>query len=131
MVVEISVALSTYLANELLDHVLRNNAYTSPGAVYVALFTTMPTVAGGGVEVTGGSYARQASTFTPGAAGVASNTIPLTFSSMPAATIRGAALFDAASGGNMLMFGAFQAATIVAAGTDFSVTLGDVVAVMR
>ena len=125
------MALSYYLADKLLDHVAINVAYTSPTTVYVALFTVMPTAAGGGTEVTGGSYARQAVTMGAGASGVSSNSVPLSFTSMPAATVVGACLFDALTTGNLLYYGPFGSSATIAAGTDFDVPVGDVVAVMR
>jgi len=42
-------------ANDILDALL--------ATVYVALYTTTPGDAGGGVEVSGGSYAREAASF--------------------------------------------------------------------
>ena len=126
------MALSNYLADALLDHTLRNTAYTSPTTVYLALFTTMPDANdSGGTEVTGGSYARQPVTFGAAVDGVAANSAAITFSSMPAATIRGACIYDAVSAGNLLHLGAFAAPTASQSGADFSVPVADVVAVMR
>jgi hypothetical protein len=51
-----------YLENKIIDHMLRNQAYTPPSTVYVALFTTATGDDGSGTEVSGGSYARQAVT---------------------------------------------------------------------
>jgi hypothetical protein len=39
-------AITTYLANELLDHVLRNEAFTAPATMYVAFLTADPTDSG-------------------------------------------------------------------------------------
>lgn len=126
------MALSYYLADALLDHTLRNVTYTSPGTVYLALFTTMPSADGtGGVEVVGGSYARQPVTFGAAVDGVAASSAAITFSSMPAVTIAGACLFDAVSAGNLLHLGGFASPTATQAGADFSVPVADVVAVMR
>jgi hypothetical protein len=131
LVVEVRVALTTYLANKLLDHTLRNTAYTSPATVYLALFTTMPTTAGtGGVEVVGGSYARQPTSFAAAASGSASSSAPVTFSAMPTATVVGAGLYDAVTSGNLLMLSPFSLPVTVTGGTDFPVPIGDVVAVM-
>jgi len=55
---------SNYLENKVLDHVLRNVSYSSPTTVYVGLYTSDPTDAGSGTEVSGGSYARQALSVT-------------------------------------------------------------------
>lgn len=51
---------SDYLEDALLDHVLGGGDYSRPATVYIALFTEAPTDVGGGVEVSGGSYARKA-----------------------------------------------------------------------
>lgn len=41
------------------DHLLRTATWSKPSAIWVALFTTIPSEDGyGGVEVSGGSYAR-------------------------------------------------------------------------
>jgi hypothetical protein len=126
------VTLSNYLSGALLDHTLRNNAYTSPVAVYLALFTTIPDAEDvGGVEVAGGSYARQPVTFGAPGEGLSYNTDPVTFSTLPAATIVGAGLYDAAVAGNLLHFASLSAVRTVLAGSDFVVSVGDVVAVMR
>ena len=54
---------SNYLENALINAVLRNTSYTSPTTVYVSLYTTDPTDADSGTEVSGGLYARTAVTF--------------------------------------------------------------------
>ena len=51
-------ALSDFSENELVKHFFRTGSFTKPTALYVALFTVTPTDAGGGTEVTGGSYAQ-------------------------------------------------------------------------
>ena len=98
---------SDFLRNALVDHTLRGVAYTPPSARYIALFTVAPTSAGGGTEVTGGSYLRQSVAFSAASSGQSSNTAPVNFP-VPSAdwgTVIAAALFDASSGGNMLYFG--------------------------
>lgn len=55
--------MTNFLETELFDHVLRGASWTSPTTVYAALFTAAPGEAGGGTEVTGGSYIRKAITF--------------------------------------------------------------------
>jgi len=51
---------SNYLEGQLLNLILRTQAAWKPSAVYIALLTAAPSDAGGGTEVTGGSYARVA-----------------------------------------------------------------------
>ena len=97
---------TNYLETQLLNHVLRNVSYSSPTTVYVALFTVAPTESGGGTEVTGGAYARQAVTFSSPSPDQVSNTIDVTFPIASAnwGTVVAFAIMDAASGGNMLYF---------------------------
>ncbi len=107
---------STYLANEILDHVLGGGDYSRPATVYCALYTTLPDADGsGGTEVTGGSYARVAITnngtnFPAAAAGQKSNGAAITFPAPSAdwGAVVGAALLDASSGGNLLYIGPFS-----------------------
>lgn len=53
------MALSAYLRDKLLDHVLKGAAFTQPTNVYISLHTSDPGTTGAS-ECTGGSYARQA-----------------------------------------------------------------------
>ena len=50
---------SDYLENKLIDHLFRAGTFAKPTALWVALFTGAPGDAGGGTEVSGGSYARE------------------------------------------------------------------------
>lgn len=124
-------SMTDYLEDKVRDHVLRGIAYTSPPTVYLGLFTTATTDAGGGTEVVGGSYGRNAVAFSAGAAGsgAADNTAAELFSNMPACTVTHAALFDAASGGNMLMHAPLSAPKTVGAGDALNFPIGDIDAI--
>lgn len=100
-------AKSHYLDNAVLNHVLRNVSLTSPATVYAALFTVVPTPSTSGTEVTGGSYARVATTFGAPALGVSTNSAPVAFPTATAnwGTVVAVGIFDAVSGGNLLYFG--------------------------
>lgn len=102
------MAKTNYLETQILNHVLRQVAYTAPVAVYVALFTAMPSEAGGGTEVAGGSYARQPVTFVAPAPDTVSNQAEVLFPTATSnwGTIVGFAIMDAATSGNMLYFAA-------------------------
>jgi hypothetical protein len=97
---------TNYLETQLLNHVLRNVSYASPTQPYVALYTVAPTETGGGTEVSGGGYARQAVTFTAPAPDSVSNSTDVTFpiASADWGTIVAFGIFDAASGGNLLYY---------------------------
>lgn len=114
------MAQSDYLKNKLLDHVYGGSDFTRPATVYFALFTTMPTGAGGGVEVTGGSYARVAvtnngSNFPAASSQQKACAIDVVFPQATAhwGTVVGCAIFDASSGGNMLDFGELNVPVVV------------------
>ncbi len=97
---------TTYLEDELIDHVLRNAAYSSPTTVYISLHSAAPTEAGGGAELTGNGYAREAITFGAPSDGVSANTNTITFTASGGAwsAIVGHAIWDAVSAGNMLYY---------------------------
>lgn len=117
---------TTFLSNALLDHTFRNVAYISPTTVFLALFTTATTDGGGGTEVTGGSYARQAVTFGVAAAKHTDNTVAVSFTNMPAATITHGAIMDASVAGNMLTHGPLTATIITTAGQTVTFAIADI-----
>ncbi len=51
-------AMSDFLEVNLVKHLFRTGSYAKPTQLNVALYTVAPTDAGGGTEVSGGSYAR-------------------------------------------------------------------------
>ena len=107
-------SFSDYLENELLDHVFSNAAYTSPTTVYLALYTVAPTDAGGGTQVTGAGYARQAVAFTAAAGGAISNTAAEAFTAAGGnyGSVVAVGLFDALTAGNLLAWDAITSATV-------------------
>jgi len=116
-----------YLENKIIDHMLRNQAYTPPSTVYVALFTSATDDTGGGTEVSGGSYARQAVTLSAASGGASSNTADITFPQATTdwGTITHIALMDAETGGNMLMHSPLDASKTVNNGDTFKINAGD------
>lgn len=110
---------TNFLEDKIINHVLRNTAYTQPTTVYVALFTTATDETGAGTEVTGGSYARQSVAFdAPSPAGETQNAAQITF---PVATgswgtVTHFAIMDAVSAGNMLYQAALAVSKVVGIG---------------
>jgi hypothetical protein len=119
-------AMSNYLENKVLDYVLRDQADWAPAAVYLSLHTADPTDAGTGAECSGGSYARQAITFNAAhaTAGTIDNSSVEEFTNMPACTVTHIGVWDAASSGNLLFFGAVTASKAVGAGDTISLSAG-------
>jgi hypothetical protein len=102
-------SLSDFSEDEILDHLLGAATYTPPATLYLAVFTAAPTDAGGGTEVTGGSYARLAITnnltnFPASSGGAKSNgaVLDMVTASAGWGTVVAYALFDASSAGNMI-----------------------------
>jgi hypothetical protein len=105
--------MSDYLELEILDHVLKNTAYTAPSTVYIALYSATPSDSGGGTELTvANGYARQAITFgTVASAGsiASSATVTFTASGGDWSTATHAGIFDASTAGNLVFWGALTA----------------------
>ena len=115
-------AISNYLENALLNATLRNTTYTSPATVYAGLFTSDPTDAGSGTEVSGGSYARKAITFAAPSNGVTTNSAAACeFDQATGSwgTITHFGIFDARTTGNLLYHGALTASKTIASGDVF------------
>ena len=117
--------LTNYLENKLIDHFLGTTSYTMPADVYIALFTVAPADAGGGTEVTGGSYARQIATFSGASSGATSNDSNIDFTGMPAATTVAIGIFDASTSGNMLLYGSLTTNKTTDAGDTLRIATGD------
>ena len=119
-------AISNFLENALINAVLRNTTYTSPASVFVGLFTTDPTDAGSGTEVSGGSYARTAATFGAPSNGVTTNSGAVNFptSSGSWGTVTHFGVFDAATSGNLLFHGALTVSKTVGNGDSVSFGIG-------
>ena len=118
--------MSNYLENALIDAVLRNTSYTSPAAVYLALYTSDPTDADAGTEVSGNAYARQAITFGAPSNGVSTNTAAIEFPQATGSwgTVAYVGIRDASTGGNLLFHTALDASKTIATGDVFRVAIG-------
>ncbi len=119
--------MSNYLENALINAVLRNTSYTSPTTTYLALYTSDPTDADTGTEISGGSYARQAITFGAPSNGTSTNSAAVEF---PQATadwgiISHVAIRDAVTSGNLLFHTALDASQTINNGDVFKITTGN------
>ena len=99
-------AMTDYLENALVNHVLRNSAYTSPSAVYLGLLSAVPTDSTSGTELSGNGYARQSLTFAAPSAGAASTSASVTFTASGGNWTRAYAvgIYDASTAGNLLFY---------------------------
>lgn len=118
---------TNYLENKIRDHVLGLASFTMPTHIYLALFTASPGETGGGTECTGGSYARiEFPAWTAGGtgSGAATNTDDEAFTNMPACTVVAAALMDASTSGNMLIYKVLDTPRVIPAGSTLPVDVG-------
>ncbi|MDG4551956.1 MAG: hypothetical protein P9F19_02005 [Candidatus Contendobacter sp.] len=116
---------SDYLENNIAN-LFRTTAVAKPAKIYVALFTTLPNEANvGGVEVSGGNYARvqngpsDAAWSAPsGGNGQISNIPSIAFNNPTAdwGTIIGFGLYDALTAGNLLIFAPLSSPKTINAG---------------
>ena len=120
------MSATDYLELKLLDHCLRNTAFTQPAALYMALHTADPGETGTASEVAGGSYARQTIAFNAASAGVAVSSAAVNFAGMPAVTVTHFSVKDASSGGNTLFVGALTTPQTVSVGVTLSFSAGQV-----
>lgn len=99
--------LSNFFKGKICDWLKGVDMPAAPADVYLALYTAAPNDAGGGTEVTGGSYTRQTVGFEDVSTGVIGNAAPIDFPAATAdwGTITHFAIFDAIAG-NMLAWDA-------------------------
>lgn len=119
--------MSNYLENALINVTLRATSYTAPTTVYVALYTTDPTDADTGTEVTGGSYARTSVTFAAPSNGVTTNSADVTFPTCTLAwgTVTHIGIRDALTSGNLLYHTPLDASKTIDLGDIFKITTGN------
>lgn len=127
-------ALSDYLENKIVDQLFRGQAYSFPSTLYVGLVTVAENDAGGGTEVAGNGYARVAvtnslanwagtqsagsTTASSGTSGTTSNNNTISFPTPTASwgTLVGFGIWDAATGGNLLVYGALTVSKTINTG---------------
>ena len=123
-------ALTNHAEKALLDWMSGAANPTRPSALYLALFTTATSEAGGGTELSGNGYAREAVTFSAATTpdGNTSNSAEVTFTASGGnwGSITHAALMDAATGGNMWFQGPLSSSRTINDGDTLSFAAGAV-----
>lgn len=119
--------MSNYLEDKILDHVLKNTSYTSPTTVYLGLFTSDPTDAGTGTEVSGGSYARQPISFAAASSGSSATDADISFPQATASwgTVSHVGILDQLTSGNLLFHTPLTTSKAIDSGDIFKVTTGN------
>lgn len=121
-------AASDYVENLSLNWLLTTSTATRPTAWYVALFTTDPTDAGTGTEVStsGTAYARQSVAFTV-TNDTAVNSANVLFPTATASygTVTHVGIYDAATGGHLLFHGAASTSKAIDTGDAYLISSGN------
>ena len=135
-------AWSDYAENTLIDWFFRGQAFSPPSTMYVGLLTSAPSDSGSGTEVTGNNYARVsfASSFTnwagtqgagttggsTGTSGTTSNNVAVVFTTPSASwgLVTHFGIYDAPSGGNLLIYGALAVSKTINANDTVSFPAG-------
>lgn len=120
-------AMSNFLETALVNATLRNTSFTSPATVFVALYTTDPTDANTGTEVTGGSYARQSATFAAPSNGASTTNADVTFPTATTnqGTITHFGIMDALTAGNLLYHGLLNNSKTIQTGDILMIEAGN------
>ena len=118
---------SNFLENALINATLRATTYTSPATVYVSLYTSDPTDADTGTEVSGGSYARTAVTMGAPSNGVSTNSADVTFPTATGSwgTVSHIGIHDASTAGNLLFHTALDTSKTIDSGDIFKISSGN------
>lgn len=123
-------ALSDYAEKLILDWLMTSGSATRPTAWYVALYTAAPSDAGGGTEVSGFNYSRQAVNFDAATSGTGttSNTGAVTFTASGGSwgTITHIGIHDASTAGNLLWHGSLLASKTIADGDTLEFAIGNI-----
>jgi len=121
------MSFSNEFETRVLQWTFTTGSPTRPTAWYVALFTTDPTDAGTGTEVSGGSYARTAVTFTV-SGDTASNSGAVEFPEATGSwgTITHIGIYDASTSGNLIAHAALTASKAIASGDILRFPIGDI-----
>lgn len=119
--------MSNYLENALINGTIRGTTYTAPATVYVGLYTSDPTDANTGTEVSGGSYARQSATFGAPSNGASVTTADITFPQASAnwGTVGWIGILDASTSGNLLYHTPLDTSKDIQTGDIFKISAGN------
>jgi hypothetical protein len=119
--------LSDWAENAALDWLMGGATPSRPSARYLALFTAAPSDAGGGTEMSGGGYARQAVTCGAASGGTCSNTNApsFTISGVDPAAFTHIGIFDAVTTGNLIWHGALTASKDLGDGDTINFAIGE------
>jgi hypothetical protein len=115
------MSISNYAELEILDHLTGTASWSAPAAVYIKLHTGDP-----GEDCTGNAATedtRKAVTFSAASSGAITSSATAEWTNVSTTeTYSHWSLWDAATGGNALWYGALSSSAAVTAGDTFQIT---------
>lgn len=122
--------LTNFGEDLVLDFLFTTGTATRPTSWYISLYTVAPGEAGGGTEVSGGSYARTSASFSVSgtAPTTASNSAAVEFAEASASwgTVVAAGVMDALSGGNLIAYADLTVSKAVGTGDVLRFNTGEI-----
>mgnify|MGYP003646806051 FL=1 len=120
------MSFSNTFETTVLTWVFTTGSATRPTAWHIALYTGAPDDTGGGTEVSGGGYGRQAVTFTI-SGNTASNNAAIEWDTATSSygTVTHVGVFDAATSGNLIAYAALTTSKTIDTGDVFRLPSGD------
>ena len=122
------MSISNQWELEILDHIYNNAAAPVVLAPWISLHDGAGAGETGANELAGGAYARISGAFGAAAAGAVANTVSLTWTNMPAATVISVGVWNSSTATASAQFiwgGALTTAKVVPGGSDFKIAIGD------
>lgn len=123
---------SDYVENQILDCYLNQTNITAPTNIYLGLFTSAPSDAGGGTEVSGNGYTRieitdkfSAASGTGGSLSSNADITGFTADGGDWGTVNSIGIFDASTSGNLLFYTALDSSATVNNGDSFQISAGN------
>lgn len=119
-------ALTNIAENRVLDHISGVTSWTPVAPLKVALYTVSPGEAGGGTEVSGGSYSRTNVTFAAASNGSITNSNDVVFPTATASwgTVIAISIYDSAGTPLMIWYGPTAVGKAVETGDEFRLPAG-------
>jgi len=120
------MSLSNTFETDVLEWLFTDTSVTRPTAWYIGLFTTDPTDAGTGTEVSGGSYVREAATFSvTGDTATTTAAVEWPVATADWGTITHIGVYDASTAGNLIAYAALTASKTINTDDVFRIPAGD------
>ena len=120
------MSLTNTFETRVLEWLLTTGSATRPTAWYLGLFTGAPGEAGGGTELSGDAYVREAVTFTvSGDTATNSGAVEWPVATGDWGTITHVAIFDALTSGNMIAYAALTASKTINTGDVIRIPASD------